>query len=258
MIHLIINWFNKVFRSVFSREESKPSMFQNIFSNSISIVIERPERGTFSIPSGDAIMSAEKLWRMLEWIHEEFLEDCRINQRSNWVRNEKFNERNTSRTISYTIHVCLLEGILRRMYIDMIMSLSHRVNGGITSNQNELGIRREEVQDIYDFRNMVAAHTVYADPRYQDDDIAGELTSLSVLTASGINGDDLTTFAIGVMQVLANGDHPARTIPRMNIKDLHSRMIAHFEEWVNMFVQKLQEADRHLPIQNTDFTARAR
>lgn len=212
-----------------------------------------------TIPEGSSLLTANKLLEMQEWIFEEFKKDCEANSdllraaSRDYGKEQSFINRNASRTLSYVNQACLVEGVLRRAYKDMFRGLQMYVDPSASYDRSEYEARISETSDLFDFRNMVSAHTVYGSPR-SGDNSALEFSSLTALLGSSFKSEETSTFALGGVQTKLAGDAPSRTIPTIALGDLHPRMVEHYESWEGMFVTPLQSLLPRLPIQKTDYS----
>ena len=195
-------------------------------------------------PTPVAMIAANNLWKMICWIHNDFLRDCLQTTPERYRGNSEFSIRNTSRTLSYINHVYLLEGILDREYSRTIQALNY-YDQVLVEDSNEITKRSTETKDIVDFRNMVAGHTVFSDPRENKGDTPRlEFESIFNINSHITNPNDLSNFAIGGMQVrfgeFADNDG-GRDIPQINIKSLHPEVTTHFLAWNSMLIDKVDE-----------------
>ncbi len=232
-------------------------MWETIKKNGF-VVYMHLNRGVFSIPEGSSLLTANQLLKMQEWIFEEFIKDCDANRDllqvdpKDYRKEQDFINRNASRTLSYVNQSCLIEGVLQRSYKDMFGSLRRYVDPSVKYDLFEHEARTAEVADLFDFRNMVSAHTVYGSPK-PGDNPSLEFSSLTALLSSSFNGG-VNTFALGAVKTILGGDAPSRTIPTIALGNLHPRMIRHYKSWENMFASPLQSLFPKLPIQKTDYT----
>lgn len=228
-------------------------MFEELGKNTHTVWIEKPTKGVFATPNGDARLVCERLWWILCWINDEFLADAANEDKTETQFPEpKFSNRSISRTVSYVIHACLLEGILEKMYANMFVTLNHYGISGITPDDSELTKRADEMKDIVEFRNTVAAHTAYADPHPKKDDFLSEINSLFAFLSVGINSDN-GSFFMNAVAVTNNGTSSKRTIPIIGLRDIHTKVEPHFKEWEKMFVTTLKEVDVLLPIYTPEY-----
>lgn len=228
--------------------------FDEVRKYRITVWIEKPDKFVFSIPNGDASLVSEKLWKILSWLHDEFLFDCATETaKKNSFPDSNFGDHNISRTISYVIHACLLEGVLKKMYMNMIITLQKYVNKSIIADNIELSKRKNEMINVEEFRNIVAAHTAYADPHPKKDDFLSEINSLQSFLSTSYDGKDLSSFTMNAVTIISNGKTSKRPIPKIKLNNLHQEMYKHFMEWEKIFISKLKESVKFLPIKNGEY-----
>jgi hypothetical protein len=217
-------------------------------------ILATRDKFCFSLPDAHALLAANRLHKMLFWIEAEFQADCKQNPhilKEQADGQEDFIVRNMSRTISYVNNVCLLEGILRRGYELLITSLQ-AIDPSITSDEAKLSVRVNEIEEIKRFRNKIAAHTVFAQPK-PDDNIAQELTSLISLITTTFE-DTSTTFRLGEIMPTVNGLRPKYT-PQASINEMHPKVLDHFKEWICMYEEACLLVRSKLPkiVDNTTY-----
>lgn len=229
-------------------------MFKEINRHKIVVRIKNPIKGIFSIPRGDAWLSIQKIWGMSEWIYKEFTEDAKKINAKNFLELEVFALRNISRTLSYIMHLYLLEGILRRMYKDMCILIKHYTNIKCEENTLELKSRKEEFENVKEFRHMVAAHTVYSTPRPKRGDCElTEAMSINSLLSYSWNAGNIQTFTLGEVEIISGKRESIRKMPTIKIFTLQKEMKSHFSKWKNMFLKKLKSIDSIIPIETESF-----
>ncbi len=217
----------------------------------------KPQKGFFTIPDGHALTAADQVHRMLDWINDEFQEDCRQNPnilRIGTTSQREFVVRNISRTLSYVNQACLLEGILKRSYQLMIASLQV-IDPSVVPDETKLEARRQEIKEVKRFRDKVAAHTAFADPG-PEDNAAQELTSLISLVSTAYDGTS-NTFRLGAVAMIVGGQRP-KHVPQASINEMHPRMMEHFKEWILMFEEVSAPVRAQLPKTVGDTTYEAR
>jgi len=208
--------------------------------------INEAQRGFFTIPEGNALLAADQVHRMLPWIEAEFQEDCRQNPdilQVGMPGQRAFVVRNISRTLSYVTQACLLEGILKRSYDLMVASLQ-KIDPSVVSDTAKLEARRIEIKEIKLFRDKVAAHTAFADPK-PEDNISQELTSLVSLISTSHDGTS-NTFRLGALALVVGEERP-RHQPEVSINEAHPRTMEHFREWIRMFEEVSAPVRMQLP-----------
>lgn len=204
-----------------------------------------------TIPEGTASLAVTRLINMTQWIYDEFMRDATkhpaILQSENPGETEAFVTRNTSRVVSYVNLIYVLEKILAELYRETITKLQI-IDPSIVSNGGELKLREVDVVDCFTFRNKVSAHTVYGSPR-SEDNTAMEFHSLVALLSSSYNGDgNADSFALGAPSVRLAGEDPSIEIPLISLKELHPKMLQHFEGWTRMLIEPCLVARQKLPI----------
>ena len=138
--------------------------------------------------------------------------------------------------------------------LDKALPLQHWVDQSIQADEVEKGKRKNEVSEVYKFRNKIAAHTSYAYPF--KDSVSTQMTSLATLTSAGWR-DDLLSFELGGVKVELAGVSDTE-IPEIGIHSLHPEIIKHFSAWEEMFCSKLREAKGKLPIECPEYKVYAR
>lgn len=105
---------------------------------------------------------------------------------------------------------------------------------------------------IKDFRNKIAAHTTYSDPKSWDN-LSQELHSLLTLISCSHTGS-INTFRLGALQIIA-GNTEAPLKPTISISGTHPLLVEHFKKWVMMFETVLHAVRPQLPktINNIDY-----
>ena len=225
-------------------------MFKEIYDNTFVVWTEKPDKFVVPVPNGDARLVAERIWEMLEWLHDEFIKEAKEHTR---LEEDSFQIRNISRTLSYVNHVYLLEGILKKMYENMFVAMNTYGVTGITEDETSMTDRENEISTIFEFRHTVAAHTAYAYPDGRKDDALTAANSLHSFLGVGFDGKDMTSFTVNAGEIMSDGKTSKRKIPSINIRDSHVQMKSHFESWTIMFIDKLVEAHSQLPIKTEDY-----
>ena len=235
-------------------------MFRTVLSNLAINVKNKIRRGIFTIPDGAEIITAYKLFCMLEWIYKEFLKDSEDNKEFftsdglgkdpvNW---EAFATRNTSRVLSYITQLFVLETILIKTYQHTAGLLKTRIDPTVIMDVEELKKRAQEIEPLEFIRNKVAAHTAFSSPR-KDDNLATEFDSLMAILNTSFEPDKIYSFRIGAGQVVLGGVTAPRKIPEIGLQDIHSTVIEHFQAWEGMFVKILSSVKNKLPIENEEW-----
>lgn len=222
-------------------------MFEKILKKSKSMYFQEM-KGVKMIPEGYAIRSAKKIWDMIEWIREEFVLDCK-NTKKKDLKDEIFHKnnfqtRNTSRTISYVIYVCLLDGIINKAYEDFVRDYKKYVkNKSIKNNKKIPKKLSDEIKKIREFRNMVAAHTVYSSPDPErGDNKSLELTSLLPFSSGNFNSNGKTSsfFVGGGMSIIVDSETGHRKIPKISIYESFPNIKKYFKHKELLFLDLLK------------------
>jgi len=187
----------------------------------------------------------------MQWIYDEFLQDASthpdIFQAKDPNEEDAFVTRNTSRTLSYINHVCVLEHILIRLYNESIIKLQ-KIDSGIILNNEGLLTRESEVSDCFVFRNKVSAHTAYGSPRSEDNSAMEFHSLVTLLSTSYDSTGSANSFALGAVSVSLDGQSPSTKLPCLELKELHPKMLRHIEEWTKMFIDPCVEARKKIPV----------
>jgi hypothetical protein len=169
------------------------------------------------------------------------MKDCSNASAGKPETDREFILRNTSRTLSYVNHIFLLEGIVKREYSEEV--LLFRNNGVDVEDAKGKSEREGEVRSIFQFRHMVAAHTVFSAPR-KGDNIAAEVSSIFNLNSSIVDPGDISSFSIGGTGIALADESPSRGFPRVGIKDSHIAMEKHFKAWGALFSQAIEKFEK--------------
>ncbi len=237
--------------------------FWELQTYGLTVWKEEPRRGVFCIPNSPAFLAAEQVWHMLGWIHASFMRDSRgrtFDLAERWSNHDGFVIRSKSRTLSYVTQVCLLEGIVKRMYVETVEAIQRWANSDIREDSVAVSERKREVTLAMEFRNMVAAHTVYGSPR-DDDNRSLVSTSLHHLLGFSLPVETLSAAEMtlgGGAYVSVGGETPSRAIPPVNVGRLHGQMKDHYRAWSAMFVSLLQPIHAVTPIEQQSYTIRGR
>ncbi len=231
-------------------------MFQELSEDVISVLLRGDKNRSIDIPDPHVFATAQELWKMCIWIYEEFETDCskvRFSKIGIPIHDSEFSTRNISRIVSYAVHICILEGILLRLYLDTIEHINLYLDLKIVKDNRSLSLRKNETEQIRKFRNKVAAHTVYEQPR-SDDNTSDEYASLSVLSSyGGWQARDPLSFHLGGLLPIVGDTHPKREKFQIGLYSVHQKMVPHFEAWVEMFNSMLDIVDQSLPITDKTF-----
>ena len=238
-------------------------MFENLLENPISVLLKGEENFRIEIPNSEILSAARTVWDMCNWLYEEFIDDCKkitfpeggmpfvdgamLTFNSDWLK------RNTSRSISYAGHICLLEGILVRLYRDSCNQINTYLGPpNIKIDHKSLDERKKETNAIRVFRNKVAAHTIYESPK-GDDNISDELSSLMIFNSFGWSGRDSESFNLGSVARVVGEVKPNHDKFKFCLRDSHIEMITHVDKWEKMFSDLLTEAEKALPVVDKPF-----
>lgn len=199
------------------------------------------------IPNGTALSVTEELWKMCQWIYKEF-----VSEFDNLDSHVVFRRRNISRTISYVVHISLLEGVIQRMYKDMFIELNRYSKNNFIIDKYALKERESEMSAVILFRNKVAAHTAYGSPRGEN--LSAQFWILSKFISCGWNNaNPLESFELGHLGSLETQKQaPSTMIPSLNIYMLEKYMQIHYANWVKMFVSELNKFDKEVPYMSND------
>ncbi len=207
--------------------------------------VNQVEMGAFTIPDGHALIAADQVRRMLLWIASDFEADCASHPdilQDGAEGQRDFIVRNISRTLSYVTQACLLEGILVRSYELMVTSLQV-IDPFVVLDKVKLEERINEISEIKRFRDKVATHTVFADPR--KDNVAQELNSLLSLVSTTHDGPS-NTLRLGAVAKLVGGVS-ALYRPEVSINEMRPLMTEHLNQWIAIFEEVLAPVRAQLP-----------
>ncbi|QQR54891.1 hypothetical protein IPG41_06985 [Candidatus Peregrinibacteria bacterium] len=225
-----------------------------------TILIEYNEGFIDRLPDFHEVTAIEQLIDGLEWINQEFLEDAaRYTDADEALQDNAFFVRNTTRTLAYANQVGLLEGLIKKSYMQLVTRLRFYVDPDIAEDENRLDLQRIGQQRTRDFRDKVAAHLAYVDPIKDGhkwktpDNLSTQITSLMALLNPGCTGNDPKMFCLAASAVVVGGELPSNSIPSLNIYVTHNFLRNHYEKWGRMFDDLLKEAKKKLPIENTKF-----
>lgn len=118
----------------------------------------------------------------------------------------------------------------------------------ISSNENNkklLEDRKKEVKDFIFWRNKVFAHTAFSHPKFkgEQDNISTQLTSLNYFSG-GCLCYGKKSFKIGGAAINAVGLEESKKFPIIDIAENHLKIMKHFENWENMFMEILEKLRR--------------
>lgn len=202
-------------------------------------IVDNDIGGLGTIPDGHAMIAANEVQKMVYWIAEEFFNDCKKNpdiwnlEKISVQEQQDFILRNKSRVLSYVTQVCLLEGILQKEYGITVEMLKELVPS-VEADDLELQKRKEELKDLKLFRDKVAAHTAFSDPR-RDDNSAQQLKSLTdLLSVSFDKTHSADSFGMGYINMIVGGQK-ANHETKIILRDIHPKILNHLNEWTKMF-----------------------
>ena len=222
-------------------------MFEKVLERTKCINFKK-SKGVLIIPEGYAILSAKKIWDMIEWIHGEFSLDCKKTKKKD-LKKETFNKNNfqtrsTSRTLSYAMHICLLDGIINKAYEDFIGNYKKYVKNERIKGNNKLPKKlSDEIKKIRNFRNMVAAHTVYSNPDLKKKDNKSlRLTSLLPFLSHGFNnsGKISSFFVGGGLSIVVGSETGHRKISKISIYESFPVIKEYFKNKELLFLELLK------------------
>lgn len=228
-------------------------MFEYISEDSVKTNIN----GTITeVPTTYPVDTASEILKMAEWIYEEFINDCKQSlfdnngQPLDLETLENFRLRNTSRTISYVIHIWNIEKILNRSLEELTDSFNPLPADIEAFIQLEREKRNKEVKKIKKFRHKVAAHSSWAH-RDESDSDADREASLACWNGSfGVSNHNPLSFHVGGFIPVINNTTANRDTYQLSLYEEHQKMVAHFKEWESMLVNimnKLEDSQSFQP-----------
>ena len=216
----------------------------------VSVWVNTP-KVCFTIPNGNGLLVAKKIWQMVCWINEEFIKNCKNISFKPPKNNKEFinNDRKklilASQTISYVIQISLLERLVKKLYEDMCISLKKNANNKIKEDLEEKKNRRDEMKDVATFRNKVAAHLSFYSPydykTRKNDNLSTQISSLDALLGYCTYGKSKLNFGIPGPLSIVGGENPSTQIPTIRLAKLHPKMKKHFRAWTKMFLKELRK-----------------
>ncbi|MBD2694179.1 hypothetical protein [Anabaena catenula] len=150
-----------------------------------------------------------------------------------WVH--QFRSTFLSRFSTYTMTICGLDKMLEKTYIKFLEALKNTQYNNLIPNEPEesLNKRLKEIKHYTKLRNKVFAHTSYAIPQNDSE----ELQSASLAFYSGRSmryAEDHVYMQIGFPLIKTNDQIELRIF-----KDFSDTIIPHYNEWATMFTEIL-------------------
>lgn len=258
--------------------ERAEDLFLAIFKNG--------SRQHIDFPDSNVFVTLRNLWNMMEWNYESFAQDCIDYFQSGRFKREEpkivrlramifeigrkhenrpimqFGLRNNARAI-LQINLCsLMEGILLRFY-----EVTAKQGNGLfpiqfVLDQGNLEQRYEEMKLNRLYRNKLAAHTSFQDPRKDPDSL--QWSSLLHLQGAELFAEDNpASFFIGGNELLdvkkeygsqvseAVSDHLFSD--KYVIRDEFKKMQKHFGEWELMLVNQIKHFYAQCPLKTNEY-----
>ena len=142
---------------------------------------------------------------------------------------------------SYVNNVCLLEGILKRYYLNLATDAKAEFNYTINGIEQFVSARESEIKVERDYRNKISAHTSYAKPN--GDSLNQQSASLAPFWGRFNPTDNLYLISIGLGTVSA---HQTKT-PHYSLGERHDKVVEHFGKWEKEFEKNLVEIGEKCP-----------
>ncbi|MEK7544968.1 MAG: hypothetical protein AAB551_02445, partial [Patescibacteria group bacterium] len=182
-------------------------MFEYISEDPVEI---NKEGRILEVPSSYPIHAASEIFKMAEWIYEEFLNDCKHplfdsnGQPLDFEGLENFRLRNTSRTISYVIHIWNIEKILNKALAELEKAFNPLPEEIRLLIRSEKEKRKTKAWKINKFRHKVAAHSSWAHYQEGDSDADREASLACWNGSFGISNSDPLSFHVGGFMPIIN------------------------------------------------------
>jgi len=243
-------------------------VFERISQHPITVWHKQPQ-GVSALYDDQALFAMKRVWRMIEWHHDELLQDAARNAHlGHWEDGaalaahhdefEEFSMRNGARILSYIVLVCMLDGIAARFYRKLIDIGNHVFQVAEQPDEQAVSARGVEMGLPLSYRNKLAAHTAYADPR-RDDSASQMLNSVFHAQAQGsFSGGDLSTFHIGGTQIMLGSDPDTLFRQQYGLKEQHPLMSQHFTLWEDMILAPLMAYEARCPFEDARLRAVSR
>ncbi|MBG1241027.1 hypothetical protein [Nostoc sp. NZL] len=150
-----------------------------------------------------------------------------------WIN--QFRSNFLSRFSTYTITICGLDRMLEKTYKEFLQALKNTRYNSLVPNQEQqkqsLDKRKEEIKYYTLLRNKVFAHTSFAAPQGDLEDL--QSASLAFYSGSGMRyAEDHVYMQIDYPFVKGNIQVELRIF-----KDFSNLIILHYNEWAKMFTE---------------------
>lgn len=214
--------------------------FNNI--NSVKIV---KDNKIYYHPNIISLVAADEIVEMINWLYVDAKEDLErveeIKKQGHWLGEwDKMSLRLGSRTLSYVNHLYVLEGILIRMLKDLGQELIDLDIINSVELADTLNSRKEIFEPINTFRNKVAGHTSYSNPKNDTpEQIVGSLLNLTPKNGSLVLGN----------QVFMGGYNGA--LPIVSILN-HPTDKKYHEEWHDILLKLIERVYKKMPDSSTE------
>jgi hypothetical protein len=175
----------------------------------------RSQSFTGTIPNFNDLLAAENVWDIIQWHQQEFVADCdrtRITigeERDAWIgpAQRGFMLRSQARLLAQINAASLLHGLLKRIHQNAVTQLEE-FYGQRPRRGTSLRSADRHMTDVIKWRNKLAAHSVYANPRVTGalrnrDNDADSATSIGLLKSGGFvpMQDNLGSWRLGGMRM---------------------------------------------------------
>ncbi len=227
-------------------------MFKEIDNFKIRVT-NKAENLMYFVPNIISIDPLNKLFKATEWLVSEAIKDnleikkvidtAKYASQENIDAVDEMSIRLGSRTQGYINQLCLMEDIFIYEYERMTELITKASGGKIIFNPEEdLKVLKEKFSPIRIFRNKVIAHTAYTKPRGADnpETIVRSILNLFPQSAHITVGDN---FFNGFSEY-------ASQLPVLSIFNWESEIKPIFEDWKNLFIEKLKEIGKKCPLEN--------
>lgn len=214
------------------------------FENINSVKIVKDNRISY-YPNILSLVAADELIDMINWLYEDAKNDLdeveEIKKQGHWLDEwDKMSLRLGSRTLSYVNHLYVLEGVLIRMLKDLgeeLMELNIMDGEELAGTLNS---RKEIFEPINTFRNKVAGHTSYSNPKDDTpEQIVGSLLNLTPKNGSLVLGSHVFMGGYsGALPIVSILNYPID-------KKYH-------EEWHDIFLKLIVRVYKEMPASNTE------
>lgn len=147
-----------------------------------------------------------------------------------------------SRTTSYIITVCTVDGILRQSYRHFLRCLNQLGYEAVIPDDNGVSLlhqRKEEIKTYLFYRNKVFAHTAFGSPA-KDDSRSLQYSSLYYFSGNLVYVKD-ECFALGGGSVIIDKEESP---PELSIVYGYPNLTLHYSLWEHMFTNILENIPR--------------